>query len=130
MSEDLDRFDRMLTAFVGRGVAAQAAVDREVAKATVDAPPRRRLVRRRGDDGPSVITSKLGPRYVDHAPCPMCGVDRQGIEYHGELMSGAKVHTIAAHTSGMRRVAPGQPRCLGAGMRMVFDDGVWKGLRA
>lgn len=77
-----------------------------------------------------VITSTREPRFVDHATCPMCGTDREGIEYHGVLMSGAKVYTLAAHTAGARRVASGQPRCLGAGMRMVFEGGVWKGAPA
>jgi hypothetical protein len=57
----------------------------------------------------------------------MCGTEGQGVEYQGELRSGAKIHTLAAHTAGMRRVERGQPRCLGAGMRLVFEGGIWKG---
>ena len=74
-----------------------------------------------------VITSKRPPRFVDHTSCPLCGIDRIGVEYHGVLMTGAKVHTLAAHTANMRRVDTKQPRCLGAGMRVVFEGGVWKG---
>ncbi len=95
---DLDRFDRMLLA------SSPPVAERE-----------------------PVITSTRGGRFVDHMPCPMCGRDQLGIEYHGELMSGAKVHLIAAHTPGLRRVERGRPRCLGAGMRVVFENGVWKG---
>lgn len=68
-----------------------------------------------------------GPRFVDHCTCPMCGVDQLGLEYQGELRSGVKVHTIATHTEGMRRVERGQPRCLGSGVKMVFEGGTWKG---
>ena len=75
-----------------------------------------------------VITSKRGPKYVDHTACPMCGVDRVGIEYHGELMTGAKVHTLAAHTAELRYSKSGQPRCLGAGMRVEFVEGAWRGV--
>ena len=109
---DLDRFDRMLlaTATPASSVSPTSSLPRVVVA-----------------DVGMVITSKRGSRYVDHTTCPMCGVDGQGIEYHGVLMSGAKVHTLAAHTSGMRRVQAGEPRCLGAGMRVVFEGGAWKG---
>lgn len=74
-----------------------------------------------------VITSKRQPRFVDHATCSMCGVTELGVEYHGELRDGTKVHQLAAHTAGMRRVERKQPRCLGAGMRVAFVDGGWHG---
>lgn len=73
------------------------------------------------------ITSKRGPRYVDHTACPLCGVTELGIEYHGQLMSGAKVHQLYAHTAGKRLVLRGLSRCLGSGVRVVFEGGVWKG---
>lgn len=74
---------------------------------------------------PVAALSTRGPRFVGHAVCPMCGVDGIGVEYHGELMTGAKVHQLAAHTAGMRRVDRMQPRCLGAGMKVT-----WKGAPA
>lgn len=113
--KNLDRFDRMLLAAEAARVPASGprVVNVLPAKpAVVDVP---------------YITSERAPRFVDHTACPMCGTDREGIEYHGTLMTGAKVHTIAAHTAGMRRVQRGQPRCLGSGMRLVFEGGVWKG---
>lgn len=73
------------------------------------------------------INSTRGPRFVDHGTCSMCGVERLGIEYHGELRSGAKVHQFAAHSEGRRSVQSGRPRCLGAGMRVVFEGGTWRG---
>ena len=76
---------------------------------------------------PAVIPNKTGPRFVDYSPCPMCGAPRVGVEYHGELMSGAKVHQLYAHSEGRGIRLRGQPRCLGAGMRVVFEGGVWKG---
>jgi hypothetical protein len=74
-----------------------------------------------------LVTTTRDARYVDRGTCPMCGVTELGIEYHGRLLTGAKVHTLASHTAGMRRVQNGEPRCLGAGMRIVFAGGVWKG---
>lgn len=108
MSHDLDRFDRML-------VSTQGELSLTTRPVVVDRMP--------------VITSARGPRFVDHMTCPLCGTDRLGIEYHGELMSGAKVHTIAAHTAGLRRVERKQPRCLGATMRVEFVGGVWRGVQ-
>lgn len=116
MSADLDRFDRMLLATAMPASSASPALSSpRVAVAVLPA------VRQ------PVIHSTRGPRYVDHMTCPMCGADREGIEYHGELMSGAKVHTIQAHTAGMRRVQRGEPRCLGAAMRVVFTSSGWLG---
>lgn len=121
MSANPDRFDRLL------GLVPPAA------PVPSSPTPRRALVplsafeeRKREP----VIHSTRPARFVDHAVCPMCGTDRMGIEYHGELKSGAKVHQIAAHTPNFRRVERGQPRCLGAGMRMVFEGGAWKGAPA
>lgn len=104
---DLDRFDRML-------LVSQSAARPLITRPVVT-------------ERQPVITSTRGPKYVDHMTCPMCGVERVGIEYHGELMSGAKVHTIAAHSPEMRCVMPKQPRCLGAGMRVRFVNGAWAG---
>lgn len=128
-SEHLDRFDRML-------LAAEASP----APVVIVSPQTGRQARRAGSERRSrgvaagetapYITSKRGSRFVDHTACPMCGIDGQGVEYHGTLMSGAKVHQLAAHTAGMRRVERGQPRCLGAGMRLVFEGGGWKGAPA
>ena len=73
------------------------------------------------------IKSVRGPRYVDHGMCPMCGTDGEGIAYQGELMSGAKVHTLQVHSVGLRCSRADAPRCLGSEMRMVFINGVWIG---
>lgn len=114
MSDNLDRFDRML-------LAAPLPV--------VSAPLRVRPVALEVERQP-VITSERGPKYVDYATCPMCGVTDLGIEYQGELRSGAKLHTISAHTAERRRVERGMPRCLGAKMFVVFEGGAWKGASA
>lgn len=74
---------------------------------------------------PSIFTPRA-PRFVDYTPCPMCGY-RLGLEYQGELRSGVKLHTIAAHSAGRGSVRPGEPRCLGAGLRMVFTPSGWRG---
>lgn len=119
VTHDLDRFR------VARSLATYTA-----APVPVPSPaPRRALIplEQLKPERKPVIHSTRGPRFVDHTQCPMCGVDRIGIEFHGVLMSGAKVHTITAHTPEKRRVEPGQPRCLGAGMRMIFVDGAWRG---
>lgn len=71
------------------------------------------------------ITSKRGPRFADYTSCPMCGHERLGLEYQGELRSGVKLHTLAAHSPGAGRTTKGQPRCLGAGMRMKFVAAGW-----
>lgn len=132
MSADLDRFDRMLLGVAPASptratfrTTATSFVARATTPAPVHAvPPVAQLERQ------PVITSKRPPRFVDHTTCPMCGTAGQGIEFHGTLMSGAKVHQIAAHTANMRRVDRSQPRCLGSGMRIVFEGGVWKGAPA
>lgn len=138
MSADLDRFDRMLLAHhndplilspqTGRSEPSRGAK----ARASQPAGSERRVQGVTAGETAAalrqpVITSTRGPKYVDHMTCPMCGTDGQGVEYHGQLMSGAKVHTIAAHAAGIRRAQRGQPRCLGAGMRIVFVEGIWKG---
>lgn len=110
----MDRFDRMLVS-VGPCVEP-APVPR--------APLTTRSI---GPERQPVITSTRGPRFVAHATCPWCGTPEVGVEYQGELRSGAKVHTLAAHTAGMRRTERGQPLCLGARMRMVLEGGTWKG---
>jgi hypothetical protein len=115
MSATPDRFDRMLLGIASPGSLA-------VARVTVPPPPR-------PAERQPVITSTRGSRFVDHTSCQYCGTDRMGIEFHGVLMSGAKVHQLVAHSPGVRRVARGQPRCLGAGMRLVFEGGVWRGLQ-
>ena len=114
---NLDRFDRLLE-------RATAPAPRPVSAPVVQLVTRPVHVERE-----PVITSTRGPRFVDHMTCPMCGVEQLGIEYQGELMSGAKVNTLAAHTPGMRRVERKQPRCLGAGVRVEFVGGVWRGGR-
>lgn len=113
MTDNLDRFDRMLLA---HAAAASAPPFSFTGTPDYTAPERE-----------PVIHSKRASRFVDRTACPMCGTADEGIEFHGVLMSGVKVHTIVAHTAGMKRVESGQPRCLGSGMRMVFEGGVWKG---
>jgi hypothetical protein len=68
-----------------------------------------------------------GPRFVDYMPCPLCGHERVGIEFHGTLMSGAKVHALFSHSMGAALVRKGMPRCMGSGLRVVFRGGVWQG---
>lgn len=74
------------------------------------------------------ITSKRGPRFADYTTCPMCGHERLGLEYQGELLSGVRLHTLAAHSPAAGRTTKGQPRCLGAGMRMKFVAQGWVSL--
>lgn len=154
--DGLDRFDRMLLGTVPpaqpdetspqtgrseRSCGAKARAGELAGSGSTSAPTAPRAAgalveTRRASMPPRVvatppyITSTRGPRFVDYTPCPMCGHERIGIEYHGQLMSGAKVHQLAAHTAGMARVAPRQPRCLGAGMRLVFTASGWEGARA
>lgn len=109
---DLDRFDRML-------LAAETA-PRIVESARPATAPQTVCART------PVITSKRGPRYVDYCECPTCHFPKVGVEYHGTLMSGAKVHQVAAHTEGSGANRRGWPRCLGAGMRLVLENGEWK----
>lgn len=71
------------------------------------------------------ITSKRGPRFVDYTGCPLCGFHRVGLAYQGELMSGAKLHELAAHSPGAGLVLPRKARCLGSGMRMKFVAAGW-----
>jgi len=73
-----------------------------------------------------VITSERAPRFVAHASCSLCGVRDLGVEFHGELMSGAKIHQLAAHSPDKRSVQRGQPRCLGSGARVQFVGGHWR----
>lgn len=115
MTDNLDRFDRML-------LAHAAAASAPPAPFTFSGSPAYTAPERE-----PVIHSKRASRFVDRTACPMCGTADEGIEFHGVLMSGVKVHTIVAHTAGMKRVETKQPRCLGSGMRMVFEGGVWKG---
>jgi hypothetical protein len=75
----------------------------------------------------SVFTPRA-PKYVDYIPCPMCAVPRIGLEYQGVLMSGVKLHTVGAHSSGRGNVGNGLPRCLGSGLKMEFVAGVWRGV--
>lgn len=63
----LDRFDRMIT-------AAELSA-RVVAEPSPPPPPPERA-----------------PRFVDYAACSLCGCEPLGVEYHGQLKSGAKVH--------------------------------------
>lgn len=121
MTADLDRLDRL---------ALRGALSMPVVQART--LPRRALVplSRFVEPEPERAVIERGPRFVDTTTCPMCGIDRIGIEFHGVLMTGAKVHTIAVHTPNMRRVQNGQPRCLGAAMRIVFEGGVWRGAPA
>lgn len=122
MSADLDRFDRLLLGVPpARPAALRTTAASFIARATAPTAPAAPAERE------PVITSKRPPRFVDHATCPMCGIDRLGVEFHGELRSGAKVHQLAAHTANMRRVDTKQPRCLGSSMRMEFVDGNWRG---
>lgn len=114
MSANLDRFDRMLL-----GMSTPVAV----------VTPRAVVVAHPPVERDPVIHSKRGPKYVDHMPCPICGRAELGIEFHGELRSGAKIHTIAAHSAGARLVLPRQPRCLGAGLRVLFEAGIWRGVK-
>ncbi len=71
------------------------------------------------------IFAPRAPRYVDYMSCPLCSY-RVGIEFHGVLMSGAKVHTVGAHSPGRGNRRNGEPRCMGAGMRVEFV-GDWRG---
>lgn len=122
---DLDRFDRLLLAAErSANVTAPSRAGWEHPSLVVGDEPRTPSPAQREP----VITSTRPPRFVDYTGCPMCGHERLGVEYHGELMSGAKVHTLAAHSPSMARVQNGgKPRCLGAGLRMVFEGGTWKG---
>lgn len=111
MTDNLDRIDRRLLAN----------------ESTSYAPASRRALVPLDRVREPVITSTRGSRFVDHTACPMCGTDGEGVEFHGVLLTGVKVHTIAAHSPAMRRVQNGHPRCLGSSMRMVFEAGSWKG---
>lgn len=110
---DLDRFDRMLL--------AGSAPRTEPPAPAPQVAPARPAVRA------EVITSKRGPRFADYTACPLCGHPRIGLEYQGELLSGVKLHTLYAHSPGSAMVQRGKPRCLGAGMRMTFVAGGWRG---
>jgi hypothetical protein len=126
---DLDRFDLMLLRIGCPTSAPAPAVRAYVPEPTPREP---RPVRRspRGKPPPPAPPRQRTPRFVAYAPCPMCGFDRVGIEYHGTLLSGAQVNQLAAHAPGMGRGDHGKPRCLGAGMRMLLEGGVWKGAPA
>jgi hypothetical protein len=67
-----------------------------------------------------------GPRFVDFMACSLCGAPRVGIEYHGELRSGAKVHETATHAPGRGNRRGEQPTCLGSKVRVVFVGGDWR----
>lgn len=134
MAADLDRFDRMLL-----GVSP-ASPTRTTYRMSTPAPQQRspmertnerRRIRYALDAGREpVITSTRGSRFVDYMDCPMCGAVKLGIEFHGELMSGAKVHQLAAHAAGKRSVPDSKsPRCRGAAMRVDFVDGNWRGVK-
>ncbi len=75
-----------------------------------------------------VITSSRPPRFVDYMACPMCAY-RVGIEFHGVLMSGAKVHTIGVHSPGRGNRRNSEPRCMGAALRVEFV-GDWRGVKS
>jgi hypothetical protein len=114
-----DRFDRMLFGLPpARPRSAPRPLVRVVPRPVVEAP------------SPTIVGAPRGARFVDHTACPYCGTEREGIEYHGQLRDGSKVHTIAAHTEGLRRVERGRPRCLGSGMRLTFTAAGWAGERA
>lgn len=113
----LDRFDRLLLAGSAPRTVTPAAPIPQVA-------PARPVVRAYVPDAP-VITSTRGPRFADYTACLMCGRERLGLEYQGELMSGIKLHTLAKHSPGAGRPMKTQPMCLGAGMRMKFVAKGW-----
>lgn len=118
MTRNLDRFDLMELA------AARS-------RAAIVAPTVLRVEPPRAHRPAPVVAiappNVRGPKYVDHATCPMCGTTREGITYQGMRASGAKIHELAAHSPGYRSVRPKEPRCLGSGMRMAFVDGQWVG---
>lgn len=130
---DLDRFDRML---LGVAPASSTRATFRIAQPAPTAPRESRTNARRReryalDAGREpVIKSARPSRFIDHMDCPMCGAVKLGIEYHGELKNGTKVHQLAAHEHGLRSVTrTGNPRCLGAGMRVEFVDGNWRGVK-
>lgn len=120
MTRNLDRFDQMeIAAARSRAAIVAPTVLR------MESPARTRPAR--PDVPPLIVTSSRGALFVDHMNCPMCGVDRIGITYQGLRASGAKIHEVAAHSPGKRRVGNGEVRCLGAGLRVVFVNGRWIG---
>lgn len=127
----LDRLDRLVLAGSAPRAAAGTAVTSTPSsnRAGLAGASARPAVPTCTERAP-VITSTRGPRFVDRAPCPMCPAPSVGIEAHGELRDGTKVRTLTAHSPGLGRVQSGHPRCLAAGMRMVFVDGAWQGVPA
>lgn len=65
-------------------------------------------------------------RFVDHMPCPTCGHPSVGVEFHGVLMSGAKVHELAKHAPGRGNRRGNESVCLGSKVRVVFEHGDWR----
>jgi hypothetical protein len=117
----LDRLDRLVLA--GSAPRAGSAVSTPATSSTgLAGVPARPVV-------PASVSTfaPRGPRFVDYMPCPLCGHERVGIEFHGTLMSGAKVHALFSHSMGAALVRKGMPRCMGSGLRVVFLGGVWRG---
>ena len=120
MAAELDRFDRMLL-----GVAPASPT-----RATYRTPSASRIAQLQEPQREPVVTSSRPPRFVDKTTCPMCGVTELGIEFHGTLIKGGDVHQLAAHTAEKRSVQHGQPRCLGAAMRVARDEeGRWRAVK-
>lgn len=67
-----------------------------------------------------------GPRFVAHATCPSCNVQKLGITYHGVLSSGRKIFELAAHSKGLRAVKNKEGRCEGSGLRMHVTPEGWR----
>lgn len=120
----LDRLDRLVLA----GSAPRAVPDTEVPHpATAHGREHAGAPTRPVVPIGEVIHSKRGPRFVDYAGCPMCGHHRIGVVYLGVSIKGPKMHELFAHSPGSASSRRGEPRCLGAGLRVVFVGGSWQG---
>jgi hypothetical protein len=115
----LDRFDRLILA--GSAPRAGSAASTPAASSSVIAGVSARPV----VPPTEYITSKRGPRFVDHTGCPHCSAPRVGLEYQGVRANGAKMHTLAAHSPGRGNVPRGMPRCAGVGAHMTLTADGW-----
>lgn len=123
----MDRLDRI--ALAGSAPRAASAVSTPTTSSTrLAGVPARSVVTVVPTTYSTVITPTRGARFVDYMACPLCFHPRVGITFQGELRDGSKVHELFAHSMGVGMVHRDKPRCLGAGLRVVFKDGTWQGV--
>ncbi len=111
---------------LGPASRAGGTVPTPTSSAVLAGAPARAAVFSRATVGEITCFTPRGKRFVDYMACPLCKAPRVGIEYHGELLSGAKVHELAKHSPGRANRRGQLPACDASKIRVVFENGDWR----